>query len=94
MACFRVRGSAVAAEVAKAQPVPRPHFGLLSRARRASSAAPRERNGDVGSGSCVSYFRLRRSRRGRRRAWRRRCCLGLTRFDRRVSGMLYAAVEF
>eukprot|EP00965_Chrysotila_dentata_P075276 2486280-Pleurochrysis_carterae.AAC.2 len=28
MACFRVRGSVVAAEAAKAHPVLRPHFGL------------------------------------------------------------------
>eukprot|EP00965_Chrysotila_dentata_P029214 971538-Pleurochrysis_carterae.AAC.1 len=45
IACFRVRGSVDAAEAAKAHPVLRPHIGLSHRARKANSAAPRERNG-------------------------------------------------
>eukprot|EP00965_Chrysotila_dentata_P173140 5713635-Pleurochrysis_carterae.AAC.1 len=45
MACFRVRGSVVVVEAAKAQPVLRPHCGLSLRARSAKGAAPRDRNG-------------------------------------------------
>eukprot|EP00965_Chrysotila_dentata_P008700 283245-Pleurochrysis_carterae.AAC.1 len=85
MACFRVRGSAVMAEVAKAQPVSLPHFGLLSRARRARSAAPRERSGRRRG--------VRRRCGGRRWRWCGRRCLGLTRFDRCVSGLRYVAFE-
>eukprot|EP00965_Chrysotila_dentata_P090296 2979502-Pleurochrysis_carterae.AAC.1 len=45
MACLRVRRSVDAAEAAKAHSVSRPHFGLSQRARKAKSAAPRDRNG-------------------------------------------------
>eukprot|EP00965_Chrysotila_dentata_P003745 122542-Pleurochrysis_carterae.AAC.1 len=45
MACLRVRGSADAAQAAKAHPVFRPHCGLPQRARNVKSAAPRDLNG-------------------------------------------------
>eukprot|EP00965_Chrysotila_dentata_P121266 4009540-Pleurochrysis_carterae.AAC.1 len=45
MACLRVRGSVDAAQVAKAQPLFRPHCGLSRRERRANSAAPRDLSG-------------------------------------------------
>eukprot|EP00965_Chrysotila_dentata_P195046 6176754-Pleurochrysis_carterae.AAC.1 len=45
MACLRVRGSVDAAQVAKAQPVFRPHCGLSWRERSANNAAPRDLSG-------------------------------------------------
>eukprot|EP00965_Chrysotila_dentata_P096731 3197031-Pleurochrysis_carterae.AAC.1 len=94
MACFRVRGSAVVAEVAKAQPVFRPHCGLLPRARRARSAAPRDRNGRiVGRGRRVGYGRWMWCRRSRRWAWCRRGCRKLTCLGGCVSSLWYGAVQ-
>eukprot|EP00965_Chrysotila_dentata_P118333 3911623-Pleurochrysis_carterae.AAC.1 len=76
MACFRVRGSADAAEAAKAHPVPRPHIGLSQRARKANSAAPRERNGLLGTVALMRFIAGRWCRvdhgRGRQRRYGRR----------------------
>eukprot|EP00965_Chrysotila_dentata_P037153 1236331-Pleurochrysis_carterae.AAC.1 len=91
MACFRVRGSAVVAEAAKAQPVFRPHCGLSQRARSARSAAPRDRNGIVGRGRRAIYGRRRRCRRSRRWVQCRRCCRQLTRLGGYVSSLWHDA---
>eukprot|EP00965_Chrysotila_dentata_P019434 646253-Pleurochrysis_carterae.AAC.2 len=88
MACFRVRGSAVVAEAAKAQPVFRPHCCLSPRGRSAKSAASRDRNGHG-----VIYGRRRWGRRNGRRVRSRRCRRHLTRFGGYVSRLWYGAVQ-